>query len=317
MEKTGTKSPLLSHNISPESIESAIQKTSERIQKSTFKFFFSKKIQFKLLNQLSQFDFGRFLLQNQGLNGYWTHYVLTHPWFGRKTGRNNKGEPFSQLENFILDVAMRPTQERFEIFLNENQKQVKENAKLACIPSGMLGELLYLDFKGIKNIELTGIDYDQNTFQDAQKLAEQKGLLPFVKFIQSDAWTMNIQNEYDLISSNGLNIYEPDDKKVTELYRKFYDALKPGGKLVTSFLTFPPFRGGKSEWKVFKLNFKDIILQRILFMDILQSKWQCFCTSEQIKTQLKSVGYVDIKFIYDNAKIFPTVIAYKSKSGPK
>jgi hypothetical protein len=29
---------------------------------------------------------------------------------------------------------------------------------------------------------------------------------------------------FDLISSNGLNIYEPDDAKVTELYAQLYQA---------------------------------------------------------------------------------------------
>lgn len=45
---------------------------------------------------------------------------------------------------------------------------------------------------------------------------------------------------FHLIASNGLNIYEPEDDRVIQLYRGFHDALKPGGVLITSALTPPP-----------------------------------------------------------------------------
>jgi len=304
---------LISHAISPEAIETTLQKIRERIRQQGDKPHFTVSQQLETLDQLSQFDFGRYLLQNQGINGYWTHYMLTHPWFGRKTGKNNCGESLTNLENFLLDCAptMLATQQRFEIFLRENQKQVKNNAKLACIPCGMMGELLYLNFKDIDNIHLIGIDYDTNTLKDAQTLAEQQSALPFVELIQQDAWRLIFQDEFDLISSNGLNIYEPDDEKVTELYRQFYKSLKRGGKLVTSFLTYPPTLTNQCEWDMSKINQNDLLLQKTIFVDIIEAKWQCFRSTEQTKSQLESVGYSDIQFIYDEAKMFPTVVAYK------
>lgn len=114
------------------------------------------KYQLELLEQLSQFDFGRYLLQNQGINGYWSHYMLTYPWEGRQTGKNNRGE-----------------------------------------------------------------------------------------------------------------------------------------------------------WNTSLMNQEDLLLQRILLVDIIEGKWQCYCSSEQIQMQLKSSGFRDIEFIYDAAKLFPTVVAFK------
>lgn len=303
---------LISHAVSPEAIEIVLQNIRTRIKAQGDKEF-SVDQQLDILEQISQFDFGRYLLQNQGINGFWTHYMLTHPWFGRKTGKNNRGEAFTKLESFFLDKAptMLATQQRFEIFLKENQKHVKNNAKLSCIPCGMMGELLYLDYKNINNIELVGIDYDANTLQDAQMLAENQGLSQFVKCVQQDAWNLKFKDEFDLISSNGLNIYESDDEKVTALYQQFYHALKTGGTLVTSFLTLPPMLTDQCEWDFSKINHQDLLMQKTIFVDVIGVKWQSYRSTSQTKAQLESVGFKDIKFIYDDAKLFPTVVARK------
>lgn len=304
---------LISHAVSPDSIEEKIQKISQKIKREGDKSGFAAAQQLELLAQLTEFNFGRYLLQNQGINGYWTHYMLTHPWYGRKTGKNNHGEPLSALERFMLDRAptMLATQQRFEIFLRENQTQVKNNATLACIPCGMMGELLYLDYTHVDNIRLLGIDYDAETLNDARLLGEQKGLSRFLQLDQQDAWCLDLQETCDLISSNGLAIYEPSDEKVAELYRRFYKALKHGGKLVTSFLTFPPMLTDKCEWDMSKINLNDLVLQRVIFVDIIEAKWQCYRSSDQTALQLRQAGFEDVSFIYDDARLFPTVVAYK------
>jgi len=115
----------------------------------------------------------------------------------------------------------------------------------------------------------------------------------------------------DLISSNGLTIYEADEDRVSELYRIFWRALKPGGKLVTSFLTPPPSLSPQCEWKSDKIDEHDLLMQKIIFVDIIEAKWQCYRSSEQIEKQLQAAGFKEIEFIYDEAKLFPTVVAYK------
>ncbi|OCH98993.1 hypothetical protein A8135_09590 [Legionella jamestowniensis] len=266
-----------------------------------------------LLHQLQQFDFGRFLIQNQGINGYWTHYITTHPFHGRKTGKNNREEPFSPLETFLLDKApiIVATQERFEIFLRENQKAVGEGATLACIPCGTMSELLYLQLQQCKNIRLLGFDYDRETFADAYRLAGKLKVVHPLELHHADAWHLGIQEEFDLISSNGLTIYEPDEERVLALFEGFYQALKPGGKLVTSFLTPPPVLTEQCEWDMSAINSYDLQLQRTLFVDILKVKFQCYRSTEQTRKLLNAAGFINMEFFYDKAKLFPTVVAYK------
>lgn len=304
---------LISHKIAPKDLKHTVNTIADKIKNAGDKPHITVSRQLELLDELSQFDLGRFLIQNRGADAFWTHYFLTHPWFGRKTGKNNRDEPFTELEEFILDRSplLLATQERFQIFLKENQKSVHNNATLATIPSGMMGELLYLDFKGINNIKLIGIDYDPNALKEAEILAKKLGLSQFVTLIERDAWNLNIHNEFDLISSNGLNIYEPDDNEVTELYREFYNALKPKGKLVTSFLTPPPTQTDNCEWVMSEIDQKDLALQKIIFVDIINTKFQCYRSTKTTHEQLEKVGFKEIEFKYDKAKIFPTVIAIK------
>lgn len=313
MSKLIEESRLLSHKASFVTLESIVNKTTERIKQKGDAPYVTVQRQLELLAQMTTFDFGRHLLQNQGVNGYWTHYMLTHPWYGRKTGKNNRGEPLSELEDFILNRApiLLATQERFEIFLKENQKKVMNKAKLACVPCGMMGELLYLDYSAIEKAYLIGIDYDPEVLDQAAAFAKKQGLAGFTRFSQKDAWQLGLENEFDLVSSNGLNIYEPDSKKVSELYRQFYRALKRDGKLVTSFLTYPPMLTEDCEWALEKLNQKDLLLQKIIFTDLIEARCQCYSSSEETLAQLKSAGFEDIQLIYDEAKIFPTVVAYK------
>ena len=306
---------LLSHALLTENVDVAIQEISSRIKQQGDKPYATVQTQLEILEQLSQFEFGRFLLLNRGINGYWTHYMLTHPWGLRETKKSHSIEELTSLEQFLLESApsILATQQRFEIFLQENQKEVKNGAKLACIPCGMMGEILYLNFENIDAIQLIGLDYDPNTLNDARSLATKQNLLPLVKLHQGDAWKMTFNNEFDLISSNGLNIYEPGDEKVTQLYQAFYSALKPGGKLVTSFLTPPDTLSDSCKWDMSAINQADLLKQKIIFVDVLEAKWQCFRTSAQTKLQLESVGFEHIEFLYDEAKLFPTVVAYKKQ----
>lgn len=308
-----TQEHIISHNSALTDLHEVIQQTRQRIKEDGDKPHVTVETQLELLKQLSEFEFGQFLIKNQGIDGYWTHYMLTHPWLGRKTGLNNKGQAFSQLERFLLDKAptMLATQQRFEIFLQENQKSVSNGASLACIPCGLMGELLYLNFKDIHSINLIGIDFDQNTLNDAKHLSEKMGLAQHIQLLHENAWKLPSKNEYDLISSNGLNIYEPEDNKVTELYRQFHQALKPGGTLVTSFITHPPAFTDECEWILEKVNPEDLLLQRIVFADILNAKFRCFRSSQQTQKQLEEVGFKQIHFLYDEARLFPTVVATK------
>lgn len=174
-----------------------------------------------------------------------------------------------------------------------------------------MADLLDLDYSSLKNFSLYGIDLDSETFPHAKRYAEQKRLLQHCHFYPKDAWNLDRDEEFDLVSSNGLNIYEPDEKRIVALYRQFYNSLKTGGVLVTSFLTFPPLPGVATEWKPEQVNREDALLQKIILADILEAKWQIYQTSDTVRAQLKQAGFGEIEILYDQAHIFPTVVAIK------
>lgn len=294
---------LISHSCDHNNLDQSINELSDAIKQQGNTEHFTVQQRLAFLHQLSQSDFGRFLIIHRGINGYWTHYMLTYPWFKPKV---------SSFEHQMLSCPlMKATQQRFQIFLQQNQTMVNNNATLACVPSGLMGELLYLNVDSVEKINLVGIDYDPDTLHDAQVLADKKNLDTFVTCLQTDAWQMQQQNDFDLISSNGLNIYEANDRKVTELYRRFHSALKPGGKLVTSFLTPPPTLTNQCEWQFDRIDAEQLLWQKAIFADTLQAKWQCYRSTETTRQQLIEAGFININVIYDDAHLFPTVTAFK------
>lgn len=300
----------LSHNTQPQDFAAVLSGIKHKITSAGDKPDVTVAQQLDLLEQLTSFELGRFIIQNGGLNGFWTHYVLTYPMRDNPQAIDSQ---LTELEYFLLNKApvILATQQRFQIFLQQCQLSVKEDAVLASLPCGMLGDLLYLDFNNIKNIELVGIDYDAAALADSKQLAEKMGLAKFVKLVQQDAWSMAVTDGYDLLVSNGLNIYEPDSERVTALYKNFYDSLRPGGRLVTSFITPPPGDGVDCTWDMQVINKKDLLLQRIIFSDVLSAKWQCYRSESETAAQLEAAGFKNYNFIYDVAKIFPTVVAEK------
>ena len=92
-----------------------------------------------LLDQLSHFELGRFLLMHKGLNGYWTAYII-------RQGLQQKN--LHPLEMWILHhaPAVKATQERFKIFQKVLQDNLKDHVTIASIPCGLMDDLLLLDF---------------------------------------------------------------------------------------------------------------------------------------------------------------------------
>ena len=132
---------LISHRAEKTSLPTAIREVEARIRQKGARPLATVDEQLEILRQLTEFEFGRFLLQNQGgFNGYWTHYVLTFPEKGRKTNMSSDGKPISELESFYLNKApiVLAVQQKFRIFLEKNQERVRDQASLASIPCGLL-----------------------------------------------------------------------------------------------------------------------------------------------------------------------------------
>jgi SAM-dependent methyltransferase len=264
--------------------------------------------QIALLNELTSFEFGRFLLEHGGLNGYWTHEVVTYG-TPDEIARPRAGLELRLLEQLPAVIA---TRERFAIFRKQLQERLTSGFTAASVPCGLMGELLLLDYSGHPDLKLIGIDLDQHALDGAQMLAQTRQLADRLTLRQGDAWSTGLKGEVDLLASNGLNIYEPDNERVIALYRSFHDALKPGGTLVTSFLTPPPMLSPDSPWDMSALDPAALAFQHLLFTRVIEAKWNVFRTHAQATAQLEEAGFTGVEFIDDRARLFPTVIARKS-----
>jgi SAM-dependent methyltransferase len=299
---------LISHGASPKNDhEDLLESVKSRIRLAGDLPGATVDQQVRLVDALSAFELGRFLLANRGLNAYWTHQLVTYP---QGTGSANF---ISDLEYRIFEKlpAVLATRERFGIFRRQLQALLRPDLVLASVPCGLMGELLLLDYDQQPGITLVGMDLDQRALEGALELARERGLADRVSFHLENAWTSSLKASIDVLTSNGLNIYEPDDARVTALYRSFYDALKPGGTLVTSFLTPPPTLSSESPWDLTEIDQESLSLQHLLFVRVIEVKWSAFRTHAQTMAQLEDVGFAEIRFIDDRARMFPTVVARK------
>lgn len=270
---------------------------------------------FQILENLAKFNLGKFLIQNRGLNGKWNQYIVLHPQHGRLTGLSDNGKLLNKLEQWILDRCpiVLATQERFFTFQKALQRQLKEGISLASLPCGLMDDLLGLNFFGLKQFTLTGFDLDPDILEAAKANAISNCLEEKCQFFESDAWSLTEANHFNIIASNGLNIYEPDDERVTELYRNMYKALKKGGTLISSFLTPPPsIKNKQSSWDAKQINSEDLRIQKIILVYILNIRWQeSYRTEEEMTQILTNAGFKNIKIIYDRQRIFPTITGQK------
>lgn len=261
----------------------------------------SKEEALNLLHQLAAFEEGRFLLQNKGLNGFMTAHIILHA---------QKKQNLMPLQHFLIHDApvVKATRERFWIFQEILQTRLASRSSFASIPCGLMDDLFLLNTDHVQDVQFTGIDLDPESISLAKKNAAQHHKTN-VHFEEKDAWQLATSNTYDVITSNGLNIYEKDDDRVIALYKQFYSALKPGGILITSFLTPPPQLSPDSPWK--KYNILAAQQQKIIFFEIIGVAFQTFRTENQTRNHLMQAGFKTIDIRYDLQRMFPTVIAQK------
>jgi SAM-dependent methyltransferase len=268
--------------------------------------------QLEVLEELCEFPLGRFILERRGANGFWTDYMIAHPAHGKVSGLNIEGKPFGWLENWFLNECpiVVAHQERFQIFQKLAQGLLRDHMVLASIPCGLMRDLITLDFSEKRGTHLIGVDIDPESLALAEQFAREKNI-PNTHFIRANAWDLSFSNEIDLITSSGLNVYESDPEKVLKLYSRFFDALRPGGFLITSVLTFPPGGDRKTDWKTENISPETLCLDKVLHQDILDIKWRNFRSIPELKRELKWVGFSNVSVHFDAHRIFPTILAQK------
>jgi cyclopropane fatty-acyl-phospholipid synthase-like methyltransferase len=158
-----------------------------------------------------------------------------------------------------------------------------------------MDDLLTLDYSQTPGVILTAIDLDSETLRGAEENYDRWIPPVKVEFETRDAWQLGSSERWDLITSNGLNIYVEDDDRCTDLYRSIAQALKPNGAFVFSFIT-PP-----EQWHPTKSA--DLIRQRFLFQEVVPVKWSCVRDENQTREQLGKAGFEVVSVNYDTQGI--------------
>ncbi|WP_052590397.1 SAM-dependent methyltransferase [Luteipulveratus mongoliensis] len=264
----------------------------------------------ELLEQLQDFEFGRFLLRNKGLNGYWTSYV-----FGYADGDAVE----SSLEKWLLTSSLLPgIRERFGRFKVEVAKYVRDDAVFASVPCGLMGDLLQQDYSGVDGVRLIGVDIDPESVRLAEAEAIRRGLVDRCQFLLRDAWTLGLDGDVDLLVSNGLNMYEPERERLVQLYRGFGRALRPGGRLLISFIPAPPplpwlDASGAEVWAKFGMGEADLRQDLAIFGDILGgAKYMNFTSEDELRAQLQEAGLRVDEVSYSEAGVLPIATATRA-----
>lgn len=301
------------HDASSESVSEIIEGLKRSITLRGDLSYVSVKQQLDILDDLSSFPLGRFFIKTKGADGFWTDYIINYPQNGLVTGLNSEGSHFSPVEKFILEKSplTLATRERFKIFQTYLQKSLRNDMEIASIPCGVMRDLLSLDYSQLSSISIIGIDLDPKSLRLAKQLALEYSLEDYVQLFQKDAWNLTFKDQIDLITSNGLNVYIFDTEKRIQLYKAFHHALKKGGTLIIGVLTYPPGYTKKSDWILERISGEDLLMEKILFKDVLGCKWGNFRTSDEIYEDFFSTGFSDVQVIFDQYHIFPTVIANK------
>lgn len=253
-----------------------------------------------LLDELNEFEWGRFLIQNQGaLSGYWTWYVI----LGFRNEKALHPRERIMLEQIPVILA---TRERFDIFQQLLLQHIQSNSVVCSVPCGMMSDLLSLDIPGtVSDVRFVGIDLDETVFGLAQDLAQQLKNPFNCTFFKEDAFSLpsTYREAFDIITTNGLNIYEKDDDRVVAFYRGLLQALKVGGKLICSALT-PP-----NEWDNTKIPTADLQLSREIFGAVLGASWANFRPAKKTIEQLEAAGFENVEMYGDARQMFPSFCA--------
>ncbi|MDE3035359.1 MAG: methyltransferase domain-containing protein [Nitrospirota bacterium] len=296
----------------------ALMRATEAEPEARWALRFSNEKAFllSLAEDAAKSEFGRFLLCARGLN-WRTTDLLFDPAYQATLRRQERDGSlcfFDRLAFFACPLFL-ATRERFGIFQRHTQPLVAEGASLASLPCGRMRDLLSLDYSRIvRGIRLVGLDKDPEALQGAQIFAAevqaQKPLHGTIEFRVSDGLRpglteAGIRREFDLVTSNGLNIYLNDDQCVT-FYRHVQEALKPGGTFITSHIV------PTDEYRWDQINRDHWRLQAVILTVLIGALWEPRVKPRGlVQEQLETAGFREIRVFPDAQGIFPTFVAKK------
>ena len=179
--------------------------------------------------------------------------------------------------------------------------------KVASIPCGLGDDLITLSSNS-ENVEIYGIGLDSDSLEKAiwnyQNCNNHYTYNSFtLKTAQKNAFGLeDYENKFDIITSNGLNIYVSNDYEVVELYKSFHKSLQTNGLFLTSHI-IPP-----SDEVFHDENF---LKARIILNEVIEVKWNNPRNVETIVQQLDAAGFDIITIEFDNNQLYPSFLCKK------
>lgn len=285
---------LVTHQPRADSLAEVVDETRRRLRVQGDTRWGPVAEKLHLLDQLTEFEFGRHLLQHRSLSGTWTHF-LSHE-YPRLPEAARPAHPLARrmcgLWNF---VGLR---ERVEIVHRLIQPRLRDNIALLSVPCGVMAELSALDYGPLRQFQLHGIDLDQDSLDRARGFAVGRGLSPHVSFSQQDAWEIAFDRQFDIVVSLGLASYVREADKLLDLYRRFLRALVPGGRLLVSYFTPPVHIDPASERDVSSVAAEDLRFYEVVYQEILQIGFHNFASSAAVSAQLRAAGFARVTCHY-------------------
>lgn len=295
---------LLSHSEDPIDVGRAIAAARERVL-SAGEGYPAQQLLLADLDEWSQCELGRWMLVHGGWDGRWTRYCVDHA-TGSTTGN-------SVLDFFLNESpGILATRERFGIFSDVLERMVGPGTVLLSVPCGLADDVLRLPSAGLAG-EIICADLDPASLAGAAENAAALGLAATSTMLLADAWdlaagqvvtgprsaTAALHGGVDVLTSNGLNSYVPEDDRVVALYASFRGALRRGGSLVVSAVSTP------EEW-----DFADVpgpTQERLRGLSLINNEqWANFRSVATTTAQLGEAGFEVTAVHPDKRGIFPT-----------
>ncbi len=260
-----------------------------------------------ILKQLTEFEFGRHILQNNGVNGRWTHY-MSYEYY--QTPSSSKHPLESRLFSFGLWASIK---ERLDFVQSCLQPDLRDGIALLSVPCGVMADLLTLDYAGLSNFQLVGIDLDPDSLALAKNLARERNLSDNTSFFLEDAWNISLTRKFDKVVCLGLIPYVRDERKVL-LFKALNAALIDEGELFVNFRTPPAHIDPHSEQNRTSVSAENLQLNKVMSSEILQMKNSSYCSSASIKSMLEASGFLNIRIHFDRECIQGVAVAEKGRS---
>jgi ubiquinone/menaquinone biosynthesis C-methylase UbiE len=291
---------ILTHETIEYNFEEVVENYRKKIVKRGEKEGASVEELLNILNEMTQFEFGRNLLINRGANGYMTRYISLYQ------KRKHEYDIKNPLEKLILESPLTIAyQQRFDVCQNLLKKlMIKDEMTVCSLPCGLMDDLLTLNLPKEKNYKFVGIDIDQDSTNGAFENAKELNLDHKCKFYTMDAWKIEFENEFDILTSNGLIQYVKDQNDVIKFYRLVYNSLKIPGFFIISSYKAP---------NTFDNSFKSLNALQVFSKEILDARFSNFPSEEEIIKDLKFIGFDEFQVFYDEMKMCPTILAIKHK----